>query len=124
MIAAARRRLPVVEVDASVALTGPHGQLILLEAFEGRRRLIAYYLMWWAGHLAAEQREGCAWVTTQVTELSYLHSRGITYAVLGQGPYGGKHPLPRLRTNGRPTAHWPRLEAGRPDDLGTGHDGR
>jgi len=34
-----------------------------------------------------EQCEGCTWITTQVTELSYLHSRDITYAVLCQGPY-------------------------------------
>ena len=27
------------------------------------------------------------WVTTQVAELSYLHSRDITYAVFCQGPY-------------------------------------
>ena len=86
-IAAARRRLPMVEVDASVALTGPDGPLTLLEAFEGRRQLIAYYFMWHPGHPAAEQCEGCTWVTTQVQELSYLHSRDITYAVLCQGPY-------------------------------------
>ena len=86
-IAAARRRLPMVEVDANLALTGPHGPLTLLDAFEGRRQLIAYYFMWWPGHPAAEQCEGCTWVTTQVTELSYLHSRDITYAVFCQGPY-------------------------------------
>ena len=86
-IAAARRRLPMVEVDASLALTGPHGPLTLLDAFEGRRQLIAYYFMWWPGHPAAEQCEGCTWVTTQVTELSYLHSRDITFAVFCQGPY-------------------------------------
>ena len=85
-IAAARRRLPMVEVDASLTLTGPHGPLTLLDAFDGRRQLIAYYFMWWAGHPAAEQCEGCTWVTTQVSELSYLHSRGITYAVFCQGP--------------------------------------
>jgi len=34
---AARRRLPMVEVDASLALAGPNGPLTLLEAFEGRR---------------------------------------------------------------------------------------
>ena len=84
-IAAARRRLPVVEVDASLALTGPDGPLTLLDAFEGRRQLIAYYFMWWPGHPAAEQCEGCTWVTTQVTDLSYLHSRDITYAVFCQG---------------------------------------
>ena len=64
-IASARRRLPMVEVDASLALTGPRGPLTLLEAFEGRRQLIAYYFMWWAGHPAAEQCEGCTWVTTR-----------------------------------------------------------
>jgi predicted dithiol-disulfide oxidoreductase (DUF899 family) len=86
-IAAARRRLPMTEVDASLPLTGPDGTVSLLEAFEGRRQLIAYYFMWHAGHPAAEQCEGCTWVTAQVQELSYLHSRDITYAVFGQGPY-------------------------------------
>ena len=84
-IAAARRRLPMVEMDPSIPLTGPHGPLTLLEAFEGRRQLIAYYFMWHPGHPAAEQCEGCTWVTTQVSELSYLHSRDITYAVFCQG---------------------------------------
>jgi predicted dithiol-disulfide oxidoreductase (DUF899 family) len=86
-IAAARRRLPMTEVDASLPLTGPDGTVSLLDAFEGRRQLIAYYFMWDAGHPAAEQCEGCTWVTAQVQELSYLHSRDITYAVFGQGPY-------------------------------------
>lgn len=86
-IAAARRRLPMVEVDATLELTGPDGPLPLLEAFEGRRQLIAYYFMWHAGHPAPEQCEGCTWVTTQVQELSYLHSRDITYAVFCQGPF-------------------------------------
>ena len=94
-IAAARRRLPMVEVDANLDLIGPNGPLTLLEAFEGRRQLIAYYFMWWPGHPAAEQCEGCTWVTTQVTELSYLHSRDITFAVFGQGrnvTFGGADP--------------------------------
>jgi len=86
-IAAARRRLPMVEVDASLAVIGRRGPVTLLEAFEGRRQLIAYYFMWWAGHPAAEQCEGCTWVTAQVGELSYLHSRDITFAVFCQGPY-------------------------------------
>ena len=86
-IAAARRRLPMVEVDANVALMGPHGPLTLLEAFEGRRQLVAYYFMWHTGHPAAEQCEGCTWVNAQVSELSYLHSRDITYAIFCQGPY-------------------------------------
>ena len=86
-IAAVRRRLPMVQVDASLALTGPRGPLTLAEAFEGRRQLIAYYFMWYPGRPAPEQCEGCTFYTTQVAELSYLHSRGITYAVFCQGPY-------------------------------------
>jgi predicted dithiol-disulfide oxidoreductase (DUF899 family) len=86
-IAAARRRLPMVELDAKLALIGPDGPLTLLEAFEGRRLLIAYYFMWWAGHPAAELCEGCTWLNAQVTELSYLHSRDVTFAVFCQGPH-------------------------------------
>jgi predicted dithiol-disulfide oxidoreductase (DUF899 family) len=204
-IAAARRRLPMVEVDPAITLIGPHGALTLLDAFEGRRQLLAYYFMWNAGHPAPEQCEGCTWVTTQVRELSYLHSRDVTFAVFAQGPYeessryrdfmGWEMPwysalgsldtllvgrrvgrmhivrylrqgsnvfetywttsrgvevmdnnyrlldltvygrqetwedspagwpqgdiMDTLRTDGRPTAQWPRLKAGRSDDLGT-----
>src|ERR1700761_2929328 len=60
-IAAQRRRLPMVEVDAGLTLTGPDGPVTLLEAFEGRTQLIAYYMMWNPGRPAAEQCEGCTW---------------------------------------------------------------
>jgi predicted dithiol-disulfide oxidoreductase (DUF899 family) len=86
-IAAARRRLPMVEVDATLELTGPDGRISLLDAFQGRQQLVAYYFMWHTGHSAADQCEGCTWVTSQVAELSYLHSRDITFAVFCQGPY-------------------------------------
>ncbi|MGW6398148.1 DUF899 family protein [Streptomyces sp. NPDC055134] len=86
-IAAARRRLPMVEVDAGAPLTGPSGQVTLLDAFEGRRQLIAYFQMWHADHPAADQCEGCTFFNSQVRELSYLHSRDVTYATLCQGPY-------------------------------------
>jgi predicted dithiol-disulfide oxidoreductase (DUF899 family) len=86
-IASARRRLPMVEMDASTPLVGAHGHTTLLDAFEGRQQLIAYFFMWHTGRPAREQCEGCTWVTSQVSELSYLHSRGITFAVFCQGPY-------------------------------------
>ena len=86
-IAAARRRLPMVEVDGATPLIGERGAVILLDAFQGRRMLIAYYFMWHTGHPAPEQCEGCTWVTTQIRELSYIHSRDATFAVFAQGPY-------------------------------------
>jgi predicted dithiol-disulfide oxidoreductase (DUF899 family) len=86
-IAAARRRLPMVEVDAATPLVGERGRVTLLDAFEGRRMLIAYYFMWNAGEPAAEQCEGCTFFTAQVRELSFLHARDVTYATFCQGPY-------------------------------------
>jgi predicted dithiol-disulfide oxidoreductase (DUF899 family) len=86
-IASARRRLPMVEVDGTTPLTGENGAVTLLDAFEGRRQLIAYYFMWYAGRLAAEQCEGCTLYTSQVRELSFLRSRDVTYATFCQGPY-------------------------------------
>src|SRR5579871_1225079 len=86
-IAAARRRLPMVEVDATTSLVGERGAVTLLDTFEGRRMLIAYYFMWHLGRPAPEQCEGCTWVTSQVRELSYIQSRDVTYATFCQGPY-------------------------------------
>jgi predicted dithiol-disulfide oxidoreductase (DUF899 family) len=86
-ITAARRRLPMVEVAADLPLVGPNGTVTLLDAFEGRTQLIAYYFMWHPGHPAPEQCEGCTWCNTHVAELAYVQSRDITYAVLCQGPY-------------------------------------
>src|ERR1700734_3785787 len=86
-IAAARRRLPMVEVDAATPLNGERRAVTLLDAFEGRRQLIAYYFMWQTGRSASEQCEGCTWVTSQVRELTYIHARDVTYATFSQGPY-------------------------------------
>jgi predicted dithiol-disulfide oxidoreductase (DUF899 family) len=86
-LAAARRRLPMVAVDGAIPLEGGKGPVTLLDAFEGRRILIAYYFMWNAGRPAVEQCEGCTYFTSQVRELSYFHAIDVTYATICQGPY-------------------------------------
>jgi predicted dithiol-disulfide oxidoreductase (DUF899 family) len=86
-IAAARRRLPMVEVDPAIELVGPDGPVTLLDTFEGRRQLVAYWHMWFDGRPAAEQCEGCTFFNGQVRELAYLHDRDVTYATFCQGPY-------------------------------------
>jgi len=43
--------------------------------------------MWHAGRPAAEQCEGCTLYTSQVRELSFIHSRDVTYATFCQGPW-------------------------------------
>ena len=86
-IAAARRRLPMVEVDPATHLIGADGRVSLLDVFEGRTQLFASYHMWHTGRPAADQCEGCTFFTGQVLELSYLHSRDVTFAVFCQGPF-------------------------------------
>ena len=77
----------MVEVNSATPLIGERGAVTLLDAFEERRLLIAYYFMWHAGRPAPEQCEGCTFFTSQVRELSYIHSRDVTYATFCQGPY-------------------------------------
>lgn len=87
-IAAARRRLPMVEVDGTIPLIGPDGPVSLLDAFEGRAQLIAYFHMWHEDQPAAGQCEGCTFYNGQaVREHSHLHTRDVTYATFCYGPY-------------------------------------
>ena len=86
-LAAERRRLPMVEVDPTTKLIGADGPVPLIDVFDGRSQLIAYFHMWHTGRPAAEQCEGCTFSTTHINELSYLHSRDVSYATLCEGPY-------------------------------------
>ena len=56
-LAAARRRLPMVQVPTNAAVDGPNGRVPLIDVFEGRRMLIAYY-MWHQGQPWPGQCEG------------------------------------------------------------------
>ena len=82
-----RGPIATVEVDSSIPVTGEHGQVPLLEVFEGRRQLIAYYHMWHTGKPAHDQCSGCTFCNGQVSEISYLHSRDVTFATISEGPY-------------------------------------
>src|SRR5258705_8711076 len=45
-LAAERRRLPMVEVDPQTPLIGADGPVPLIDIFDGRSQLIAYFQMW------------------------------------------------------------------------------
>lgn len=45
-IAAARRRLPMVELDGTVGVVGPDDPVPFPDLFQGRDELVAYQHMW------------------------------------------------------------------------------
>ena len=59
----------------------------LVDVFEGRRQLLVYFHMWHDGKPAEDQCEGCTFFTGHALELSYLHSRDVTYATFCEGRY-------------------------------------
>lgn len=85
-IAAARRRLPMTEVDP-VALAGPDGPTPLADIFQGRDQLVVYKHMWHLGKPFEEQCEGCTATVWDFHDASYLEVRGVSAAVFCEGPY-------------------------------------
>ena len=91
-IAAARRRLPMAEVPAGATVVGAKGDIPILDVFEGRRMLVAYFHMWHDGQDWPGQCEGCTFCASQIQHPEYLHSRDITVAVFCEGSYPESRP--------------------------------
>nr|WP_245675445.1 DUF899 family protein [Micromonospora halophytica] len=91
-IAAARRRLPMTLMPP-VTVRGPGGETPLVDVFEGRRMLMAYFHMWHDGKPYEDQCEGCTFSTCHMQMLDYLHARDVTYAVFCQGSYDESAPF-------------------------------
>lgn len=85
-VAAARRRLPMTEV-APTSLDGADGPTPFIDLFEGRDQLIVYMHMFYPGEPIEKQCEGCTLFTWDFHDASYLHARGISFAIFGDGPY-------------------------------------
>jgi predicted dithiol-disulfide oxidoreductase (DUF899 family) len=89
-IAAARRRLPMTEVPPDTTLVGPDGPIPFGDAFEGRDELVVYSHMFYAGQPWEWQCEGCtrnSWPMQHAADAAGLNAYGITFAILGDGPY-------------------------------------
>ena len=91
-IAAARRRLPMAEVAWDATVVGAAGEVPILEVFEGRRMLVAYFHMWHDGNDWAGQCEGCTFNASQMQRPEYLQSRDITLAVFCEGTHAESKP--------------------------------
>lgn len=81
-IAAARRRLPMVEMP-DYTLTGPEGPTRLVDIFRGRSQLIVYNHMWTDG--AKWQCGGCTGFTSQFTRLEFLDSYDARFVIVTSG---------------------------------------
>lgn len=85
-LAAARRRLPAVEVDPGYRFVGPEGDRTLAELFEGRPQLIVYHHM--LGPADDDPCSGCCLFTDNVGHRDHLNARGVTFALSSQAPIG------------------------------------
>jgi len=84
-IAAARRRLPMVEFDGKAEVVGPDGPVPFLDLFEGRDELIVYKHMWYDGAPPQGQCEGCTTTAWHLKEPDYLNARGVSFAIVTAG---------------------------------------
>jgi predicted dithiol-disulfide oxidoreductase (DUF899 family) len=82
-IAAARRRLPMVELP-DYMLDGPDGPVRLVDVFDGKRQLIVYNHMWFPGE--EWQCGGCTGFTSQFTRLEFLDAYDARFVIVTQGP--------------------------------------
>ena len=86
-IAAARRRLPMVEFDGAVEVTGADGPVPFVDLFQGRDELVVYKHMWYDGAPHQGQCEGCTTTAWHMKDAVYLNARGVSFAVLTSGPW-------------------------------------
>jgi predicted dithiol-disulfide oxidoreductase (DUF899 family) len=84
-IAAARRRLPMAELDGTVEVVGPDGPVPFVSLFDGRDELVVYKHMWYDGAPHQGQCEGCTVTAWHVKDADYLNARGVSFAILTTG---------------------------------------
>jgi predicted dithiol-disulfide oxidoreductase (DUF899 family) len=86
-IAAARRRLPMVEFDGTLEVVGADGPVPFLDLFQGRDELVVYKHMWYDGAPHQGQCEGCTTTAWHLNDPVYLNARGVSFAILTTGPW-------------------------------------
>ncbi|RJQ74437.1 DUF899 domain-containing protein [Pseudonocardiaceae bacterium YIM PH 21723] len=86
-IAAARRRLPMVELDGTIEVIGADGPVPFLDLFQGHDELVVYKHMWHDGAPHQGQCEGCTLAAWHMKDAVYLHARGVSFAFLTTGSW-------------------------------------
>ena len=117
-IAAARRRLPMVEIDGSVEVVGPDGPVPFLDLFQGHDELVVYQHMWHDGAPHQGQCEGCTTTAWHIKDSVYLNARGVSFAILTSGPWDEVAPFVEFMGYTEPWYSVRGLEAPLGDDMG------
>ncbi|MFG3171835.1 DUF899 domain-containing protein [Streptomyces sp. NPDC048200] len=82
---AARRGLPMVEIDKEYVFESGDGKATLLDFFRGRDQLVVQHFMfapdWDAGC------RSCSGFLDQIGHLAHLRARGTEFAVVSRAPY-------------------------------------
>lgn len=86
-LAAARRRLPMTEIDGTVELIGEDGPTPIVDMFAGREQLLVCRHMWHLGQPFEDQCHGCTATVWNFQDATYLEGRGVSYVIWCQGPY-------------------------------------
>ena len=81
-VAAARRRMPMVEITKDYRFND--GELSLLDLFDGRRQLIVYHFMMFAGD--DHRCEGCSMLVDGLGHLAHLNARDTTLVLTAPAP--------------------------------------
>jgi predicted dithiol-disulfide oxidoreductase (DUF899 family) len=98
---AARRRLPMVEITKDYSFDGPHGNVGLIDLFEGRTQLLIYHFMFEPD--ADEGCPSCSFWIDNVGHLNHLHARDTSFAAVSRAPL---HKLERYRQRMGWTIPW------------------
>ncbi|WP_108811644.1 DUF899 family protein [Sphingorhabdus sp. Alg231-15] len=83
-INAMRRQLPMVKVEKDYAFESEHGEVSLLDLFEGRKQLIVYHFMFAPD--ADAGCPGCSWVTDAMSHPAHLNARDTSIVLVARAP--------------------------------------
>jgi predicted dithiol-disulfide oxidoreductase (DUF899 family) len=90
-LSAERRRLPMTEISKRYVFEGRHGQVSLPGLFEDRGQLLIYHFMF--GPDWEEGCESCSFVADNIGQLSHLHARDTTLAMVSRAPLARIEPF-------------------------------
>jgi predicted dithiol-disulfide oxidoreductase (DUF899 family) len=86
VLAAERRRLPMVRIDKDYVFQGPAGDTRLIDMFDGRRQLLLYHFMFAPGVDGWPDAgcDGCSMVVDGLPHLAHLHARDTSFALVSR----------------------------------------